>query len=261
MSALLFLGSPDGPAVGEIASLVRCLSGFTDALDEEAARHPDLAPDRNIDGEGLAQGHGFEIDLDGGFHGRDPGVVGKARAEDQETVRLVHHPARHRGPAPAKHSRRQRVVVGDQALGLEGRHHRAVQHLGEFHYAGHLETGAVTDDDYRSIGAAEQRLRLFEALLGRRDLARSHASVGSADSGFLAGGHLGHFVWKDDLRNPAVEGGALARQVDEFCVATAGQRDLLPLGDLAVGGHQVDLLEGARTEDLGFHLTGEGDDR
>ena len=46
-------------------------------------------------------------------------------------IRLVHEPARNGRAAAAEHTARERMVVGDDALGLERREDRRVQSFGE----------------------------------------------------------------------------------------------------------------------------------
>ena len=93
-------------------------------------------------------------------------------------------------------------------------------------------------------------------------IARGLMRPSGPPAGALVGGLQGlHLVGEDQVRDAAVQDRALARQVHELGVLRGVQHGLTPLRDLAEGGGQIDLLEGAGPEHLGVDLAGQGEDR
>ena len=209
----------------------------------------------------LAKDHRIKIHLDDWLFGGDPGVIAEAGAKDQQTVALVHYPAGHRGAAAPEDTGREGVAVGDESLALEGRDDRATQHLGKLDHTRHLEAAAVTDNDNWPLGPGEQLHRPIDRLLGRGDLEWSDPALGSTSLRPVVCGHLGHLVWENDLRDAAVEDGALAREVDELGMLAVREGGLLPLRHLSKSSLQINLLESTRPEDLGLNLSSQRDHR
>ena len=103
----------------------------------------------------LAQGHRIKVDLDDRLLGSYPGVVGKARAEYQQQVTFIHAPAGHRGAAASKHTRCQRMIVGNLPFGLEGREHWGIEFLCQLDHLRHPSKRTVTNHDDRTAGGLD----------------------------------------------------------------------------------------------------------
>ena len=125
---------PDRAAGGDVGALVdasrRAASGV-ELAREPARGHGDVAEHRHRDRVEAAERVGIGVDLHDRLVRRDAGVVRERRAEHDQQVGLVHEPRRDRRAAAAEHAARERVIVGDDALGLERRGDRRVQALGE----------------------------------------------------------------------------------------------------------------------------------
>ncbi len=127
--------------------------------------------------------------------------------------------------------------------------------------AGTVLARPVADDDDRPLGLAQQSAAACPRIRRRRDLARGDSPGRGAGLGVRGSGLGLHLVGEDQVRDAAVEDGALAGQVHQLGVAAVVQDGLRPLGHLAEGAHEIDLLERAGTEDLRVHLAGQGDGR
>ena len=259
--APFLLLTPDPPALGDLGSLVHRLDVVAQPLDEQPRGRTDLTPHRTIDAVEPSQRHRVVVDLDRRLLRRDTGVVRKARAHHQQRVTFVHEPTGDRRTATPEHAATERVRVRDQTLALERGEHRSVQLLGEPCYRGHVETGAVADDDHRALGGFQHPRRLIERRLRRGDLARRHTTFGRA--GFRRGRRLDilDLVGEDQVRHAAIQHRAFDCKVNQFGVAAGVQDGLTPLRDLAERGLQIDFLERTGAEHLSVDLTGQREHR
>lgn len=71
------------------------------------------------------------VDLQDRFVRRDSGVVGERGPNDDQQVGFVHQPTGHGSSAAPERAGAERVGIGDEAFGLEGRQDRGVQPLGQ----------------------------------------------------------------------------------------------------------------------------------
>ena len=151
-------GPPSPPATGATAwrstPAGRGARPAGTAPRQEGQGAADLAPQGDGDGVELAQHHRVEVDLDGGDVGGDAGVVGERGAQHEQAVAAAHVDRRHRDARPAEDAARQRVGVGDEALGLERGDDGGVDVLGEGGDLVPVAPGAVADDDHRPLGRA-----------------------------------------------------------------------------------------------------------
>ena len=219
-----------------------------------------LAPHRHGHRVELAELQRIEVDLDDRLARVDAGVVGERRTEHDEQVGLVHEPARHRRAAAAEHARGQRMVVGDDALGLERRDDRRVQALGERRDGRHVLARAVADDEHRPARGAHELKRVVDLLLRGRDVERREPP-GRAARRLVRGGDRLHVVGEDEVRDVALEDGVLAGEVHQLRVPGAGLHGLTPGRDRRERRGEVDLLEGPRAEHLRLDLAGQRQQR
>ena len=199
------------------------------------------------------------VDLHDGLVRRDPGVVGEGGADHDQQVGLVHQPARHRRAAAAEHPGAQRVGVRDQALGLERGQDRRVEPLGQAAERPGGLPGAVPGDQHRppagrDHGGGAGQLRL--AGLGEPPGQPALRGLGGGVTG------LGlDLVGQHQVGDAAGVQGMLDRQGGQLGVVAAGVHVGGPGGHVAEDSGQVEILEGPAPEDLGGHLTGDGQDR
>ena len=153
------------------------------------------------------------------------------------------------------------MMVRDQALRLERRHDRAPQCLGEGDHSLHVEAGAVTHDDGRSLRRLEELQRLVHRLGWRGDRASRQTTLRTPCLRPGVDGQRLHVVGEDEVRDTTIQDGGLAGQVGQFGVFAGREDGLGPLSDLAVRGHEVDFLEGPRSQNLAVDLAGEREDR
>jgi len=180
-------------------------------------------------------------------------VIREGGSEDHQQVGLVHEVARDRRAAAAEHTTPQRVRVGDLALRLEGREHRAGQPLGERGDLVHRVPGSVPHDEHGSLGLSESIERLVEYVGGWCDLGGRDTTLGPSRFAPLRGQGL-DLVGKDDVRDAPVEVRVLAGQRGQLGGVARVEQRLRPLRDLAVRRLEVDLLEGASAENLDVDL-------
>ena len=112
----------------------------------------------------------------------------------------------------------------------------------------------MAHDDQWSGRAPEQREGGLHGLLWRRDRARGEPPLGTAR---LATGRCReclNLVREHQVRDAAMQDGALACQVHQLGEATRVEDRLTPLRDLAEGGLKVDFLESARPQHLRVDL-------
>ena len=222
---------------------------------------PDVTPQRHVDRVELAERHAIRVDLDRLHVGRDAGVVRKGRAEHELHVAARHQAGGGRRSAASEHATGERVVVGDEALRLERRDDRRVDVLGERDDGVAERPCAVPADDRRSLGLAQELDRPGELVRGRQDRGARDAP-GSRPCGRLVEAvELLHLVREDQVGDVAVDDRVLHRERRELARVRRREHGLAPLGDRRERLAQRDLLEGAWSEDLGLHLSGQREDR
>ncbi len=170
----------------------------------------------------------------------------KRGSQHQQHVGLVHEPAGHRRAAAAEHAGRERVVVGEMALGLVGGYHRRAGLLRQRLHLLAVEAGAVADDDHRALRLVEQSDRVGDRLRRRRDRLLGQPALGCLRLG-LAGRQRLYLVGEDQVRDVALEQCVLAGERHQLGVLRVEQHRLAPSGDGAEGAGEVDLLKRARS--------------
>ena len=216
----------------------------------------DVAEQRDRDRVEAADRVGIGVDLDDRLVRRDAGVVRERRAEHDQQVGLVHVPRRDRRAAAAEHAARERMVVGDDALGFERGEDRRVQPFGE---ADDVVDAARALRDPTTItgrfAPGDQRAGLFDRVRRRGAIARSATRpLGPPGASVGRGGQCLHLVGQHEVRHAALHERVLAREVHQLDVVGVALDRLGRHRDVGERGREVEILERAATAHLRRHL-------
>ncbi|NYD32424.1 hypothetical protein BJ958_003970 [Nocardioides kongjuensis] len=155
--------------------------------------------------------------------------------------------------------RAERVVVGHQTLGPEGRQHRGVQAFGKGEQLGPGTAGALADHEHRPPRLVEQSGGPGDVVVRGTSDTPPVATVRQA-RGRVAGLLL-DLVGQDEVGDPAPVHGVLHRERRQLGVVGAGLHRRGRHGDVAEDGGQVEVLEGAPAAGRRRHLSGDRDHR
>ena len=111
----LLLGPPDRPPLGDVGPLVDRLRRRRQRLREQSRSDTDVAEHRHGHRMEATERHGIEVDLHDRLVVGDARVIRERRAEHQQQIGFVHHPAGH-GRAAAARARHTRAD-GDRRSG------------------------------------------------------------------------------------------------------------------------------------------------
>ena len=127
-AAARLLGPPDRPALGDVGALVDAVAAAArQPVDEQRARSRRRAPSTGtVTGWKRPSAIGSKSTCTIGLYDAMPVWFENDAPNTMSRSRLVHQPARDRRAAAPEHAGAERVVVGDEALGLERGEHRRV---------------------------------------------------------------------------------------------------------------------------------------
>ena len=222
---------------------------------ESPRRDRDVAEHGNRDGVEAPEGVGFGVHLHDRLVRRDPRVVRERRAEHQEQVGFVHDPRGDGRSAAAEHTARERVIVGHDALGLEGGDDRRVQALGERDDVVDAGARAVPDDDHRAAARrASNATARSTAPSGGAIAVSARRPLGEPDRARVAGRERLYLVGQHEVGDTALHERVLAREAHQLAVVGVALHRLRVERDVGERGGEIEVLERAAPAHLRRNL-------
>jgi len=248
------LREPGGPHTLDLRAHAlapgRATAQGPDRLDELAQHQPRVAQQGMIRDVALVQialvVGGVDDDLAGG-DGGGHAVPGEAAADAEHHVGLAEIVERGSGHGRSAGPQRERVVLGERALALQGRDHRGLEQLGQLEQ---LRGGLGVE--HALAGVDDGPPRVAQHAGGRLHVARVGARAGDLDRAVRVGQRVGHLLVHDvggDLhhrRARAAHAHETDRPAHDVTHLTALGDGLHALGD---GGEGAGRAE--QGEDLG----------